>query len=610
MNVTNMLGIINVRDYGALGDGKHDDTAAFVQAMDACNYQKMLYIPAGDYVIKDTILCKATRISGETTYSDSGTRGTRLLWRPTVVTDLKPCILIDEGDRIVIEHFAISGNEIYARNRLENYINQAGFDAQDYSMFVTGTSGIMVMKNACPIFRNIKCDRVKAGMVWDNNSGHISAHECTLGGLIGLFLAHNSGDYYISDGTINGVFTCMLLGRSGCNLRMVRVHLGFSPYGIFQVEYPRGGRNGLYSCILEDVRWEKIGECCIKLLPNVLTWETTITGFGLSWTSADYSLAGKGSLSFCMPPSLVPDPQRYALDLGVVENCRFLTETYGGAFPSSNNANAKTARIRRLKGINDLTGLTGWSGRSTLDVVDMVEKDDDARHLSKKSLLYEEVQSWYQHPVASGQLLNVNHETWEIHNGQLEIATTYPEALPEFIYKYYGVEPVVYKITPIGGKNPDVNIPFAGWRDLSATKYKRTVNIRAFVLSPSGEQARYTVRLLDKDKKVQYVYGSYSVRDNQRWQQILLQHKKPDPEYDARYTHLIIKFYTTTEPFYFVTPMASEDVLRPYSAYKHPNVRDDFEITEPDKGVILRSPDGSRWRITIDNEGTLSANKL
>lgn len=608
--MTNTLGIINVRDFGAYGDGKHDDTQAFVKAMEACNYQKMLYIPAGDYVIKDTILCKATRISGENLYSDSGTRGTRLLWRPTAVTDLKPCLLIDEGDRIVIEHFAISGNENYARNRLEDYISKEGFDAQDYSMFVTGTSGIMVSKNACPIFRNIKCDRVKAGMVWDNNSGHISAHECILGGLIGLFIAHNSGDYFISDGTINGVFTCVLLGRSGCNLRMVRVHLGFSPYGIFQVEYPRGGRTGLYSCILEDVRWEKIGECCIKLLPNVLTWETTITGFGLSWTLADYSLAGKNWQSFCMPPSLVPDPQRYALDLGIVENCRFLTETFGGVFPSPHNANAKSARIHRLKGINDLTGLMGWYGRSSLDLVDIVERDDDARHLSLKTLLYEEVQSWYQHPVAAGQLLDVNDEQWEVQNGQLEIAASTPGPLPEKVYKYYGVEPVVYKITPISDKNPQVNIPFTGWSDLTATKYKRSVNVRAFVLSPSGAQARYTVRLVDKDKKVKYVYGTYSTRENQDWQEIILQQKMPLPEYDARYTHLIINFFSTTEPFYFLTPMASEDVLRPYSAYRHPNIGDDLEIVAPDKGIILRSPDGSRWRITVDNKGALSTKKL
>jgi hypothetical protein len=56
--------------------------------------------------------------------------------------------------------------------------------------------------------------------------------------------------------------------------------------------------------------------------------------------------------------------------------------------------------------------------------------------------------------------------------------------------------------------------------------------------------------------------------------------------------------------------MASEDVLRPFSPYKHPNVRDDFEIAAPDKGLILRSPDGTRWRITINNQGYMTVKKL
>lgn len=32
---------------------------------------------------------------------------------------------------------------------------------------------------------------------------------------------------------------------------------------------------------------------------------------------------------------------------------------------------------------------------------------------------------------------------------------------------------------------------------------------------------------------------------------------------------------------------------------------DDIEITDFDRGIILTSPDGSRFRITVDNTGTL-----
>lgn len=36
----------------------------------------------------------------------------------------------------------------------------------------------------------------------------------------------------------------------------------------------------------------------------------------------------------------------------------------------------------------------------------------------------------------------------------------------------------------------------------------------------------------------------------------------------------------------------------------------DIEITDATKGVILRSPDGTRWRVTIDNAGTLTRTSL
>lgn len=36
----------------------------------------------------------------------------------------------------------------------------------------------------------------------------------------------------------------------------------------------------------------------------------------------------------------------------------------------------------------------------------------------------------------------------------------------------------------------------------------------------------------------------------------------------------------------------------------------DIEITDPTRGIILTSPDGTRWRITIDDMGTISGVSL
>jgi hypothetical protein len=36
----------------------------------------------------------------------------------------------------------------------------------------------------------------------------------------------------------------------------------------------------------------------------------------------------------------------------------------------------------------------------------------------------------------------------------------------------------------------------------------------------------------------------------------------------------------------------------------------DIEITDPTKGIILRSSDNNRWRLTIDNDGVLTVTGL
>ena len=48
----------------------------------------------------------------------------------------------------------------------------------------------------------------------------------------------------------------------------------------------------------------------------------------------------------------------------------------------------------------------------------------------------------------------------------------------------------------------------------------------------------------------------------------------------------------------------------PSTAYALKAGAEDIEITDATKGIILRSPDGSRWRVTIDNAGTLVRTKL
>src|SRR5690349_16828329 len=47
--------IVNVKDYGAYGDGIHDDYTAVINAMNSSSSLHVIYFPAGNYLIKSSI---------------------------------------------------------------------------------------------------------------------------------------------------------------------------------------------------------------------------------------------------------------------------------------------------------------------------------------------------------------------------------------------------------------------------------------------------------------------------------------------------------------------------------------------------------------------------
>jgi hypothetical protein len=49
------MGVVNVRQFGAVGDGKTDDTAALRRAIAQVRYNQHLYLPDGTYLVSDTL---------------------------------------------------------------------------------------------------------------------------------------------------------------------------------------------------------------------------------------------------------------------------------------------------------------------------------------------------------------------------------------------------------------------------------------------------------------------------------------------------------------------------------------------------------------------------
>ena len=74
---------VNVKDFGAVGDGEHDDTQAFIDAIEACKEETAVLIPTGRYKITKQIVIEKDSIvlRGEDMYRS-------VIWMPKYLTEV------------------------------------------------------------------------------------------------------------------------------------------------------------------------------------------------------------------------------------------------------------------------------------------------------------------------------------------------------------------------------------------------------------------------------------------------------------------------------------------------------------------------------------------
>ena len=104
-------GFVNVKWFGAVGDGTTDDTDAILAAIDAvATTGGVVLIPRGQYVVNETLALTngvTLRGQGREGANTAPYRGTFLNFAG--LPDASPAILIDGGDGIVVESMFISG---------------------------------------------------------------------------------------------------------------------------------------------------------------------------------------------------------------------------------------------------------------------------------------------------------------------------------------------------------------------------------------------------------------------------------------------------------------------------------------------------------------------
>ncbi|GBF77251.1 hypothetical protein PA598K_05787 [Paenibacillus sp. 598K] len=609
--------VINVKDYGATGEASQDATEAFKAAMAACGMRHALFIPAGDYRIREPIINNASRIYGEAKYVDSGKRGTRLLFDlpRTAANDMKACLHFDKGSNLHVEHLTITGTFTYNHRNLDQYINKELFDQRKIEMFEPGLCAIHIDYNCgAVILDNVSTGSIKCGVWFNNRTGHITLLDCSIGGLFGLYVRKNTGDFFVMGGTLRGDFCGVLLGDVGANLEMIRVHMGFAPYGFFQVndgQIDSGAelnRKGMVAWQFHAVKFEQIGECAIDLLPDSYSWASSIDAYGFSWSR----LVDDGGWFFCMPDSLVSpaDKQKYAIKLGDVDKVRIMYD-YTTSLPFTlpdHRRNVPGEKIVSFRHLMEDCIFESISDRFWT----YATKSATSRVRATPIQLYEDAISLGQNAITSGNLVHTNPATWDIRYGTVEPVTLaqLPEglAITDDIIEIYGANPPLYKFVPDAAGTNDGEVGFNFVQAPDNSNYRDWMYYRGF-FAMTNINAFSTLAAVIEGQDL--TTGQWLVafpQFNQRFQQIEWR-KAYGNQYrrlNTRYRKAKYMSSDRVNPFYFIPPTVSLVTPRPYSPTLHAYSRDDLEIASG-KSLILNATDGSgRYKITVDANGVKS----
>ncbi|MFD2328455.1 hypothetical protein ACFSR7_04280 [Cohnella sp. GCM10020058] len=579
----------------------HDDTLPIRQAIKMAGSGGKVTFPPGSYRIYDTIQCDVAALTGN--------GRPLLMFVPEFIYDLKPCIDIN-ADTVVNGLQIGSGKESYY---LDNAVwaDPKLFSMQYYDMFVVGCSGFRVSGAAKPTFRDVRTATIKVGLLLDSTAGHIYVFESKLNGLIGVYCRVNTEDYYFESSDITGVFCGLLFGvrlisnhYGGFSGYLNRVHMGFSPYSIYQaIDDPDVYASSVsvlgLMATLDWVSQEQIGEATIKLLPKSDSRIRVTCGFGHSWSDYKYSTPRQG-WQYALPDSLMPANQRqqYAAWFGTLRDSDIPRGSVTGNLTVSSAPGAiGSARIEKLSTTSNLEGLY-------LDRVTIVAKESYSEvSVSSFSLLQDRTKQVYNAVTRGNLLLNPEAPaSYKIVGGTLTVASSTDLSLPRLMRAELGATPVTLLFTPASNATlSQIQLKLASAPYTPASN-PLSMSLWAYTASQNGMNVK--LNGTGKSSNDNRYYYNQTVYPKGVWSKITGVDGTP-MDGSVAFQQVSIEL-PRDRPTYFAGLMLSEGPLAAFSPRYHIAADDDVELVRPGDGVILTSPGGKRFRLTINDQGQIT----
>lgn len=166
--------VVNVLDYGAVGDGVTDDSAAINAALTYANTaRKSVFAPAGTYLIKSTIDVSITTLIGEGSWNEVATTGGKTQFLAGTVD----MIMLKVGSLGRVENIAVQGNDI--ANIGIQCSQGPRIDLKDIEIYRCRKGGLVLAQTQNSCFVNVFTQYNAYGLVLSNGARNNNFYNCT-----------------------------------------------------------------------------------------------------------------------------------------------------------------------------------------------------------------------------------------------------------------------------------------------------------------------------------------------------------------------------------------------------------------------------------------------